>query len=102
MIDLCIAVTIALTCSWWNIYILDTQQEVQLLWDLRGNENKYGDMTPWGFTDFERKEIILTWEDIGNFKHEWTHAYCHEYYFYHLARNHPTMCEPFPHFKIQI
>jgi len=102
MIDLCIAVTIALTCSWWNIYILDTQEEVRLLWDLRGNENKYGDMTPWGFTDFERKEIILTWEDIGNFKHEWTHAYCHEYYFYHLARNHPTMCEPFPHFKIQI
>ena len=102
MIDLCIAVTIALTCSWWTIEIVDTQEQVQLLWDLRGNENKHGSMMIWGFTDFGKKEIILTWEDIGNFTHEWRHAYCQEYYFFHLGNNHVMMCEPFPHFKVQL
>ena len=102
MIDLCIAITVALTCSWWNVYILDSQEEVEFLWDLRGNESKHGDMKVFGFTDFDRKEIILAKDDLGNFSHEWRHAYCHEYYFYHLKRNHATICEPFPHFKIQL
>ena len=102
MIDLCIAITVALTCSWWNIIILDTQEDVQLVWDLRGNADKYGEMKVFGFTDFDKKEIILPSDGIGNFAHEWRHAYCHEYYFYHLSRNHLTICEPFPHFKVQL
>lgn len=88
-------------CSYWEVQIFNTQAEVELLWDLRGNADKHGTMKVFGFTDFNRKEIVLTWEDIGNFEHEWRHAYCHEYYFWHLGNNHPTICEPFPHFKVQ-
>jgi len=88
-------------CSYWEVQIFNTQAEVQLLWDVRGNEGRYGNMLTWGFTDFDRKEIILTKEDLGNFSHEWRHAFCKEYYIWHLANNHPTQCEPFPHFKEQ-
>jgi len=102
MIDLCIAVTISLTCSWWSIVIVDTQEEVQTMWDIRTHEGKYGNLEVHGFNDSNEKLIVLYWGDLGNFKHEWRHAYCHEYYFYHLGRNHPTICEPFPHFKIQL
>ena len=86
----------------WDVIILDTQEEVKFLWDLRGNEKQYGTMQVQGFTDFDRKEIVLYWGDLGNFAHEWRHAFCHEYYFFHLSRNHPTTCEPFPHFKVQL
>jgi len=100
MIDLCIAVTIALTCSWWSIEIVDSQSMVQEMWDQ--THSGYTDMEIHGFTDPDEKLIVLYWGDLGNFAHEWRHAYCHEYYFYHLGNNHKTMCEPYPHFKVQI
>ncbi len=100
--DLCIMITVSGTCSTWEVIILDTQEDVTTVWDLRSNKGKYGDMEVHGFTDFGKKEIILYWGDLGNFSHEWKHAYCHEYYFYHLGINHQTMCEPFPHFKVQM
>ena len=102
MIDLCIAITVALTCSWWTIEIVDDQETVEQMWLDLGHKLPNEPWQVHGFNHPETKTIVLYWGDLGNFKHEWRHVYCLEYYFYHLARNHPTMCEPFPHFKIQI
>ena len=102
MIDLCIAVTITLTCSWWTIDIVYTQDQVQEMWLDLGNKIPNEPWQVQGYTDPDTKTIVLHWGDLGNFAHEWRHAYCHEYYFFHLGRNHATICEPFPHFKVQL
>ncbi len=97
MIDLCIAITVSLTCSWWTIDIVESDYEVNEKWKELGGKGFVQ-----GFFDPNTKTIVIHWRDLENFAHEWKHAYCYEWYFFHLGRNHETICEPFPHFKVQI
>ena len=84
-------------CS-WDVKIVENQKIVQYMWEqIRGKADGW---PVHGYMNPNLKQIVI--HDVKDFAHEWKHAYCHSYYFYHLGYNHQTICEPFPHFKIQL
>lgn len=49
---------------------------------------------------FYPTEKLIQIADWTNFQHEWRHAHCYQYYYYHEKHNDPILCAA-PHFKLQ-
>jgi len=49
---------------------------------------------------FYPSERLIQVADLAFFQHEWRHAFCHQWYYYHEKHNHEGLCSD-PHFKIQ-
>jgi len=95
IVEVCFAISAML-----GIYNCDytaqvvSNETLQQLWqglDGKGNIN--------GFFNPNTKEIWLN--DWKYFNHEWRHAFCENWWIYHMQHNNERMCENYPHFKIQ-
>jgi len=100
MIELCILISSVLgiyDCD-WRIEIVENHEVLQTMWEYRTDNTDYVS----AFTAFDAKKIVLQKYALDEFVNEWRHAFCYTWYYYHEKHNHEKICEPFPHFKIQI
>lgn len=49
---------------------------------------------------FYPSERLIQIADFKDFQHEWRHAFCYQWYYYHEKHNHEALCLD-PHFKLQ-
>jgi len=87
-----------------DVYILDSQQEVQVWWNEiyaeRNDDKKWDGWPIQSFWDSTDRIIVLQKGDLDLLQHEWWHANCWMYYYYNERVNLPW-CDERPHWKIQ-
>jgi len=95
IIELCFAISIGMSlydCD-YRIEII-TIQEINNQWQAEGGKG-------WILGVFKPREKLIQITSLTdpNFEAEWRHAFCWNWFVYHMGHNHKTYCQD-PHYLI--